>query len=77
MHDIAIRLGIPGCVVHVPAEFFEERIKEVAAKLGLVVAAGLVGVNVLPEAGDEVEDSGWRGHSLLYFTDEGEVKPSG
>jgi len=80
--DVLVGLGVALLVVDVPAEGFEERVDELAADLGLVVAAapgsaapgsaapgsaapgsaagggarGTVGVGVLGEALDELED---------------------
>ena len=62
VNDIAIGFGIARRVVHIPAEFLEERIKEITPKLRLVVGAGLVSVDVFAEACDKIKDGLRRGH---------------
>lgn len=48
--DLAEAFGGPGTVGNVPAEGFEEGVKEIAAELGFVVFAGLVGGALFGEA---------------------------
>ena len=59
-----VSVGVAPLVVDVPAEGLEEGVDELAAELGLVVAARAVGVAVAREALDEVGDEGGRCHAV-------------
>ena len=54
LHHLAVRFVQAGGVPHVPAEELEERVEEVVAERGLLVASGAVVVEILVEAFDQV-----------------------
>lgn len=56
VNDVFIGFGVTGVVIDIPAEGFEEGIKEFAAELGFVVVAGFVGIELLLETGNEIEN---------------------
>ena len=58
----ALLRGEVGAVDHIPAESFEERVEELLAELGFVVATGAVELARVAEAIDEALDDGWCGH---------------
>ena len=62
MDDVLVGFGVALLVINVPAERFEERIEEFAAELRFVVLAGLVGLEVLLEAVDKLDDFRWATH---------------
>ncbi len=58
--DVLVGFGVACLVVDVSAECVEERVDELAADLGFVVGLLLVGLGVLGEALDELENTLWR-----------------
>ena len=62
MNDVLVGFGVALLVVNVPAQRLEKRIKEFAAQLGFVVLAGFVSVELLFEAGDQIQNFPGRGH---------------
>jgi hypothetical protein len=64
--DVFVGFGVALFVIDVPAERFEERVKKFAAELCFVVLTGFVGVELLFETGDEIEDYFWCGHCDLH-----------
>ena len=68
MDDVFIGFGMALGVIHVPAERFEERIEKFLAKLGLVIAAGFVGIEILFELGDEAVNFFGRGQGFIFST---------
>lgn len=56
--DIVVGLRVALLVVHFPAECAEEGIEVVETELGLNVGAGPLGVHILAETRDEIEEDG-------------------
>lgn len=59
--DVFVGLGVAGAVVHVPTEGLEQRVDELVARLGLVVAAGPIGLAVAAKALHQFGDDLRRG----------------
>ena len=61
--DVFVRFGVACGIVHVPAKGCGEWVKKLPAKLGFVVLASLVSIELLFETSDEVQDSLWGAHA--------------
>ena len=59
VYDVLVGLGVASYVRYVPAQFFEERVDEFSAKLGLIILLRTVGVDVAVKRLDKFCNS-WR-----------------
>ncbi|HPY30598.1 MAG TPA: hypothetical protein PLT00_09980 [Verrucomicrobiota bacterium] len=60
--DVLVCLRETLDIINVPAERLEEGVEELPANLGLVILAGLVGIELLLEAGDQIQNFLGRRH---------------